>query len=432
MDLAVIVPRLSDSFSMQRLVAARINGKLFADAELGEMVDYSIAWWMQSIAEHNDGTPTPVPEAQLRDQFPGWFAQRTIPEGDYITEEIVREAREKYLRREAEGVLKGLATVLEEDPEAAVRSAIGSLVDIRSATIGTERERIFGEEFWPIYEAHIDAVLESADATSHPGIPLGFPEITDHIYGLQPGELAVFAAWTGLGKSVLMAQIALHAALQGHRVYFPSLENSLELTEMRLLCLLTGLPFAGIERGTLSFEQFERLGAAEKQMEAIGDRLVIDRPHREERTVAELYTRAAYHRADLLVGDQLTFVTPPGNSQRWQDFEDIANAIADIGQQIGIASVWAHQFVGEVGRSSSKAGGSHQLAGSQHIVRTADFVFRMSQSPEQEEDDAMEISLIKQRRVRQTGWILDWVLDGETRLTVDRETDGMELVGESS
>ena len=302
-------------------------------------------------------------------------------------------------------------------------SGFQEFVAIRSATMGSDRFRSFGAEFDRMWKGYLNRVLSQAEMATHPGAPLGWTEVGDYIFGLQPGEFAVVVGWTGLGKTWAMCQIAWHAVERGYRVYFPSLEVPLPMTELRLLSIASGVPYEGLERGRLSMAHTDLLKAGREAVEAAGDRLVIDQPPRRDRTVAEMYTRAAHHRADLVVGDQLTFITPDRGDERWLEFEEIVNSISDISKQFGIASCWAHQFVGAVGSKKNKAGADWQLAGSQHIARTADFVLRLTQSPEQALAHAMILEIIKSRRTPRKGWVLDWELGTETRLEVRREYD---------
>lgn len=50
-----------------------------------------------------------------------------------------------------------------------------------------------------------------------PGIELGIPELDKRLSGLQRGELDLFAAYAGEGKTTLSCQVAWHAAVVQHR-----------------------------------------------------------------------------------------------------------------------------------------------------------------------------------------------------------------------
>jgi archaellum biogenesis ATPase FlaH len=59
-----------------------------------------------------------------------------------------------------------------------------------------------------------------------PSIDTPFPFFNNSVGGIRPGELFVFCAMSGVGKTMLLLMMALHAVKKGHRVLFINTEMS--------------------------------------------------------------------------------------------------------------------------------------------------------------------------------------------------------------
>ena len=109
------------------------------------------------------------------------------------------------------------------------------------------------------------AARESMEAQS--GITFGIGPVDTATSGVQPGELALIAAYTNEGKSQLLAQLAWQAAVVQHRnVFFATSETVRETTMRRILSRHSRLPQFGypqglnakaIANGTLTADQRE-------------------------------------------------------------------------------------------------------------------------------------------------------------------------------
>jgi hypothetical protein len=131
-------------------------------------------------------------------------------------------------------------SVVEDAPEGDLRSEHDRLI-----TLYTERE--------------------SREDT--PGVLFGIDSLDTATNGVQPGELALLAAYTNEGKSQLLAQLAWDACVnQGKAVFFATSETVRDTTMRRILSRHSRLPKFGypqglnakaIQNGTLSPEQRE-------------------------------------------------------------------------------------------------------------------------------------------------------------------------------
>ncbi|MCX6644976.1 MAG: replicative DNA helicase [bacterium] len=69
-----------------------------------------------------------------------------------------------------------------------------------------------------------------------PGVKSGFPDLDRMLLGFLPGQLIIIAARPSQGKTALALDITRHAAKEGKKVAFLSLEMSKDELVVRLLC----------------------------------------------------------------------------------------------------------------------------------------------------------------------------------------------------
>jgi hypothetical protein len=149
----------------------------------------------------------------------------------------------------------------------------------------------------------------------YPSVPFGFPLMDEATSGLYPGELAVILGGTGMGKSTLLGQIAINAAMAGKRVLLVTIENPLRSYQYRLYSNLSGVPFKRFKTATLSDEDKERwLGA----MAGLPESFCLKIIHFTQGcSTADIGAYLASHDAyDFLVVDQITNMRPADGVMR--------------------------------------------------------------------------------------------------------------------
>lgn len=398
------------------MVDIGVKPHLFADEDIANIFEYSVEYCMRS------GFRVAPTKELLEDEFAFFFKRRQWPdEDDYILSVLVDKLKEKYRRAQATTLLREIAAQVQDDPNGAIQKAVNEFTRVQFETSDAQRLEVFSEN----YEARLDAYNDRVLADYRGGIPLGWPEVTEETFGISPGELAVFAGQPNVGKSWAACQIALRAAQAGHRVYFASLENTHDMTMWRLDCLCAAVPYKKYERGGLVDTEIARLREAQEQVREMGDRLVVDSPNTvDERSAFELYSRARYYGADLFVGDQLSWVTPRSYFQgdRTKQMAEVIQDIKSLTKESKMASVWSAQFNREAAKSS-RGPQMHQIALTSQIEQICDWVFALSATEDQRADDAMVLRIIKARRSRLVGFLLDWELEMATRFTVREMLD---------
>lgn len=410
-----IIPHLVRFDSMEAVVESGLRSDHFSHSEIGKMFDYALRYFVES------GYTQPVTKGILLDEFAGYFSVNGWPEEDDVTvSELVRRIVENHLRIQMQQVLLDAGATLMTDPRQALSRAVSNLTALQLSVADQKRTIVYADGFEQRMTDYLSRMNDPS--LQYRGVMFGWPEITDWMWGLRRKEVCVVAAAPGVGKSWFLSQVALAAAMDGSRVYYASLENDRELTARRIDCLVSGVPYTAYERGTLTPEQVDVLRRARDVVEALRDRLIIDNPRSaNERTVAEIYSRALYHGAEMVVGDQLSWVTPRRFiREKWLEVADTITDVTDLTREYDVASVWAVQ-VNREGRKRKEQGIEH-LANSDVIGQIADWVFGLHQSRDQAADEVMVLEVLKSRRAEtRMAWLLDWRLRHETRLRVRGE-----------
>jgi replicative DNA helicase len=259
------------------------------------------------------------------------------------------------------------------------------------------------------------------------GIYLGWDALNDHMYGIQKGELAVVVGIPNVGKSWVGSVIALEAARRKTKVYFASLELRKELTLMRLDCLVSGVPYARYERGQLTPNELKRLKEAREEVMEFGEYLLIDSPSKKsERSVMELYSKAKHWGAELMVGDQLSWISNEksyGTASNFQSLQmaEVITDVASTNREMGMASVWLAQFNREAMKNKKGRGGLAQIGLSSTIEQIVDMAIGIGATKEMKQQEALVMDILKSRRSDLKSWMMGFELKDRTSLQVVRE-----------
>ena len=393
----------------------------FFDAGVRELFEYTLDYYLKSEFRQT------VDRDFLETKFADYFVKNEWPEEEYLPIVLVDELMTKYRRSTTQNVLLKAASELEKDPEAGISLALNSLTQIQNDTSTRERIEIYGEG----YDRRSNEYIENSLSKAHEkrGIYFGWDELNEQMYGIQKGELAVVVGIPNVGKSWIGSVIALEAARRKQKVYFASLELRKELTLMRLDCLVSGVPYTRYERGQLTPNELKRLKEAREEVMEFGEYLLIDSPSRKsERTVIELYSKAKHWGADLMVGDQLSWITTEKNYGTNSNFQTLQMAevitdVASINREMGMASVWLAQFNREATKSKKGRGGLAQIGLTSQIEQIVDWAFGIGATKEMKQQEALVLDILKSRRSDLKSYMMSFELREQTSLKIVREYD---------
>lgn len=247
------------------------------------------------------------------------------------------------------------------------------------------------------------------------GMQFGLKEVDEHTFGIHDGELAVLAAPPKTGKSFFLDKVADDCWKQGHDSVLFTLENSVEMTLDRIICLHLGIDSRRWQRGLCSPEEVDRVRWFVNDMiPTMEGRLHVIMPEPGQRTMTSMVRHAQMLGARRLFIDQLTHVehADPGRKARpeivGELMAELKIAITTMGQPM--PALLAHQ-INRAGAEAARKAGHLQmehLAESSFVERTADWVFGLYQSGDDRISGMALLQVLAARREDLNAWKLVW------------------------
>ena len=401
-----LVAHLIDKESLRIIHEQNLIPKHVPDPVISGMLSFCKEYWVMSGF---DLAPT---EEVLRAEYQEWFATREMPVVEVDIRYIIDGLKDRYAvaRSQSELTDIGVGVINAESPAIALREGIAKISSILMDLSTSRREEVYPEGYSERLNTYFERQIAVAAGLRVSGTSFFSQVIDDEIRGLKPEELAILVAATGMGKSWTMCKTALFAAMNGHKVYFVSMENNPDDTRARLDCLMSGVPYGAVDSGNITVGQARQLKQARDAVESLGDNLILDQPlTRDERTVHELYVRARYRGADLFVGDQLSHLTPVGryDGNRTLEYEEHVANIVDLTREYGMASVWAAQFNRQGAKVVGGRGKLHDIGISSFVEHSADWVFSLWATQDMKDSDKKVLEILKARRYFTKAWLVD-------------------------
>lgn len=248
------------------------------------------------------------------------------------------------------------------------------------------------------------------------GLMFGLTHLDEHTNGIHVGELAVLAAGPKTGKSWMLAYAALCEWLRGRRALLYTLENSVDMTWDRIVCMHARVAFRRWQRGQCEPEELLRVESSRAFMEQataeLGGDLIVRMPPKGQRTVESLVRESQMRGAESLLIDQLTFVeaTSFKGKARWEIVRDIIHdlKLAISSGSYKVPCLLAHQINRDGVKAADKTGylEMYMLAESSEVERTADWVFGLYRGQEDRMADAAKLQVLASRREDVLAWML--------------------------
>jgi replicative DNA helicase len=235
------------------------------------------------------------------------------------------------------------------------------------------------------------------------GLASGFPDLDEMTAGFQPSNLVIIAARPSMGKSSLIGDIALHAALhQREPVVIFSLEMSRHELVQRFLSSEARVDSQRIRRGSLQEQDWTRLSSALGRLAEAP--IFID----DSANIALMEIRAKCRRLKakfglgLVIVDYLQLMQSPRKSEnRQQEVSEISRALKILARELEIPVICASQLNRGVEYRSDKRPLLGDLRESGSIEQDSDlvmFIYRDEvYNPETENRGEAELILAKHR-----------------------------------
>jgi hypothetical protein len=252
------------------------------------------------------------------------------------------------------------------------------------------------------------------NAQTHRGMAFGIDEVDAYTYGIHEAELAVLAAGPKTGKSVTMAYVLLQEWKRGRRTTYYTLENSVQMSYDRLVCMYLAVDHDRYRRGECQPDEMDRIQTFIRERgEEMREMVRIVQPQRGNRTVQWITRHARSVGTQSLLIDQLTFMEPSHRSLRGPDLiKDVMHDLKDaVGGRSPMSCLLAHQINREGMREAKKNGllEMWMLAEGSEVERTADWVFSLYASEDERRAQMIKWQTLATRRGSSNrSWRVAW------------------------
>ena len=204
----------------------------------------------------------------------------------------------------------------------------------------------------------------------------GFSELDRCTGGLEAPELIVVAGRPGMGKTMLVTNMAVRMARQGRGSLVFSLEMGNQAIGRRILAEQSSVPFADLQRPRNYDEVKTRLEATYYSLQQaplwLDDRAALS-IHQMHAAARRLSRQEALH---LIVVDHLGYVTPPDpDANDVKKLGDVMKAAKAMGKDLGVPVIMLCQLSRSSLQHDDKRPRLEHLRGSGNIEEDADAVW---------------------------------------------------------
>jgi replicative DNA helicase len=332
----------------------------------------------------------------------------------YHSRDYARSIRDASRRREIIAACQQgeqIASDMGQPPEAAMAAVESAIL-----SMGDDADEMGARSiFRAMSETIIPMMRDRSEGTEHRGVLSGLPSLDGLTGGLRPGQLIILAGRPGMGKSAVALFLARAAAMQGHGVHMASLEMTTAEIAIRQASLEVWardrrwVHYDRIINGEIDDDEAKRVILAAQAVEAMPLRLGSERARSlgaiaaDARRSAKLFAEQE-RTLDMLVIDQLSFLTPPRQRQsKVHEVGDLSRAAKELARSLNIPVILLSQLNRSVESREDKRPMLSDLRDSGDVEQDADkviFAFRDEYyvSREKAPDDEAKLAAFVERQ----------------------------------
>lgn len=336
----------------------------------------------------------------------------------------IEQLRSEYARWRSEELVKQISmAVANADPGervAQVQEAGNAFYLLGQSLISRKQESMLG---LGLDEALQRYLMAEKTGESVRGMTFGMPEIDQHTGGIWPGQLAIMAGFSGVGKSWFASKVLLAEWERERRTVLFTLENDLDTTFDRLACMRAKVSYTKWSALTLDDSDIERVAKWIERFKESPCSPIVIMPQPGERDPVSLVRKARLLGADSMIIDQLSHMEKmPGSTvrERNQIVAEIARGLSiEIQGREALPCMLLHQIKREGDKEAQKTGHyvMTDMAETSEVERAATFVFAIYQSMAMKAGQRANLQELKARRGTLKDWELNWRLEtGDIRV----------------
>ena len=351
----------------------------------------------------------PPTQEVLTDEFDIEFFEPVTAPGD-----LIERLRMNYAETEGRKALKAIAEGYKAQP-----TALGKLLDQHGKQLQALLNRT-GEVFGTgDYDRAKDLYYKKTQKGKGPS--LGFEQVDDY-FADQRG-VTIFLGPPKTWKSWFMVNATISNVVKGIYPFLYSLELPAEETDMRLRCMVSGVPWHKYINDCISKDEWKLIHEASDLLDGQGAYRTL-KPPRGERDLASLVGCAKDAGADCVLIDQLQYVEIKGKSLgSWNEtgqYFDVLDEARNLSDEIPIC--FAHQFNRSVMNAEAMPS-VHQAKGSAAIEETATLVLGLWASKEMRKSRVCELGTLAARNHDYRSWEVNIDLSKQCSLEIEKVID---------
>lgn len=312
-----------------------------------------------------------VPDkATFRAQFPDFPLMKTTD-----VDHAVDAVEKSHLRYVMTTTLKqGANYLMEDDPIEAMAFLHSQLSGLNHRTGSRDTNADALREFNPIFE-EAKRRVESSHTLGYAGVTFGFPTLNDRTGGLHPGDLAIFAARLGVGKTWFACKVATEALLNGEKVCFVSLEQPRSQIVFRIHTMLArelgySLRHRDLMQGTnIDLDSYRSFLV--DLPDRVPGQLYVSDPSRGRTNPYTLASLMERHEPSLMCVDYLTLMQQDGDD--WRATAKLSADTKMVASQYGVP-ILALAQINREGDGGKRPPSAKHLAQSDAIGQDADVI----------------------------------------------------------
>jgi archaellum biogenesis ATPase FlaH len=299
---------------------------------------------------------------------------------------------------------KGLERAILESADMLEKGEYGTVEEKIKKAVQVGLNKDMGTDYWQDPKGRL---LKIKDKNGQ--VTTGWKTLDDKLFGgMNRGELNIFAAGSGGGKSLFLANLGVNWALQGLNVIYLTFELSEELVSMRIDSMVTGIP---------SREIFKSIDDVEMKVKMIGKKsgslqvkyMPSGKNANDIRAYLKEYEIKMGHKTDVLLVDYLDLLMPISRKISAENLfikdKFVSEELRNLAMEKKCLFVTAAQLnrgaVEEVEFDHS------HISGGLSKIQTADNVFGIFTSRAMRERGRYQIQLMKTRSSSGVGMKLD-------------------------
>jgi replicative DNA helicase len=283
-----------------------------------------------------------------------------------------------------------------DDLDAVVEQAEKAVFDVTQARIESNFE-----ELRLLIKGNLADLKILAESKEHiTGVPTGFRDLDEILWGLQKSDLIILAARPSVGKTALALNIAVNAASLGHPVALFSLEMAAGQLTQRMLCSEARVNSNKMRSGHLGAEDWMSLMKAVSRLSTY-EIFVDDTP-----SAALIEIRAKARRllrdrkTGLIIVDYLQLMMPHGrrSENRQVEIAEMSRGLKILAKELNVPVLALSQLSRAVEQRADKRPMLSDLRESGAIEQDSDVVMFIHRDPfDPESKGEAEIIVAKHR-----------------------------------